>query len=292
MFNPIKKYFRQAKQTRLDETKKNSIRESVLMFIEENPAPIIPRNTLGLFSVKLKPAYITIFSLVLVLVVAGAVSAQAGSALPGDPLYPVKVGVNEKVLQVLAFSDDAKTKLSVQLAETRLQEAEKLVVEGKMTTSTQAEIGSNFNVQADVVSKAIDKLNKTKNYNGAQKVASDFEASLKAHSQVLEKIKEIKDSKASGSNNAEKIRQKVNDEIQKIRDKIKTKTPVDNSGSLCGASENTIVTKVIDGDTIVVEGGFHVRLLGMDADEKGYPCYEPASRRFFSGALLPTGYKI
>jgi len=47
----------------------------------------------------------------------------------------------------------------------------------------------------------------------------------------------------------------------------------------CGADENTIVTKVIDGDTIVVEGGWHVRLLGMDADEKGYLCYEPAKNR-------------
>jgi micrococcal nuclease len=44
-------------------------------------------------------------------------------------------------------------------------------------------------------------------------------------------------------------------------------------------SENKIVTKVIDGDTVVVEGGYHVRLLGMDADEKGYPCYEPAKKR-------------
>ena len=47
----------------------------------------------------------------------------------------------------------------------------------------------------------------------------------------------------------------------------------------CEASENTIVTKVIDGDTVVVEGGWHVRLLGMDADEKGYPCYDAAKTR-------------
>ncbi len=51
------------------------------------------------------------------------------------------------------------------------------------------------------------------------------------------------------------------------------------STAACGASDNTIVTKVIDGDTVVVEGGFHVRLLGMDADEKGYPCYDPAKTR-------------
>lgn len=49
--------------------------------------------------------------------------------------------------------------------------------------------------------------------------------------------------------------------------------------SACGASNNTVVTKVIDGDTVVVEGGYHVRLLGMDADEKNYPCYDSAKTR-------------
>jgi len=51
------------------------------------------------------------------------------------------------------------------------------------------------------------------------------------------------------------------------------------NSTTCGASGNTIVTKVIDGDTVVVEGGYHVRLLGMDADEKSYPCYLPAKTR-------------
>jgi micrococcal nuclease len=47
----------------------------------------------------------------------------------------------------------------------------------------------------------------------------------------------------------------------------------------CGASDSTIVTKVIDGDTVVVEGGYHIRLLGMYADETGYPCFNPAKIR-------------
>ncbi|MFH1631057.1 MAG: thermonuclease family protein [Candidatus Aenigmatarchaeota archaeon] len=40
-----------------------------------------------------------------------------------------------------------------------------------------------------------------------------------------------------------------------------------------------IVTKIIDGDTVIVEGGYTIRLLGMDSDEKGYPCYETAKER-------------
>ncbi len=47
----------------------------------------------------------------------------------------------------------------------------------------------------------------------------------------------------------------------------------------CGAENETLVTKVIDGDTVVVKGGEHVRLLGIDADEKDYPCYKPAKTR-------------
>jgi len=43
--------------------------------------------------------------------------------------------------------------------------------------------------------------------------------------------------------------------------------------------EKKFVTKVIDGDTVIIEGGEHVRLLGMDTDERGYPCYNPAKKR-------------
>lgn len=42
--------------------------------------------------------------------------------------------------------------------------------------------------------------------------------------------------------------------------------------------ERAFVSKVIDGDTIIIDGE-SVRLLGMDADERGYPCYNEAKKR-------------
>jgi micrococcal nuclease len=61
-------------------------------------------------------------------------------------------------------------------------------------------------------------------------------------------------------------------------------TPVQDQDMVSGTGtaplgKETIVTKVIDGDTVIVSGGDHVRLLGMDADEKGYPCYDAARLR-------------
>lgn len=43
--------------------------------------------------------------------------------------------------------------------------------------------------------------------------------------------------------------------------------------------EERVVTRVIDGDTIVVEGGERVRLLGIDSQEQGEPCYDDAKQR-------------
>jgi len=61
--------------------------------------------------------------------------------------------------------------------------------------------------------------------------------------------------------------------------------------SECLASSQTIVTKIIDGDTIIVEGGYHIRLLGIDSDERGYPCYESAKIRL-EGLVLNKKIKL
>ena len=44
-------------------------------------------------------------------------------------------------------------------------------------------------------------------------------------------------------------------------------------------TEERIVTKIIDGDTVIVSGGENVRLLGIDCDERGRECYTIAKNR-------------
>lgn len=45
-----------------------------------------------------------------------------------------------------------------------------------------------------------------------------------------------------------------------------------------GPLELKMVTKVIDGDTVIADGE-SVRLLGIDTDERGGPCYKEAKER-------------
>lgn len=51
-----------------------------------------------------------------------------------------------------------------------------------------------------------------------------------------------------------------------------------------------VVTKVIDGDTVIIQGGESVRLLGIDSDERGHPCYAPAKKRLEELVLGKTVY--
>ena len=52
---------------------------------------------------------------------------------------------------------------------------------------------------------------------------------------------------------------------------------LDGTGNVISVdkSEKVFVSKIIDGDTIVADGE-HIRLLGIDADERGYDCYNEA----------------
>ena len=54
-------------------------------------------------------------------------------------------------------------------------------------------------------------------------------------------------------------------------------------------SSGTKVIKVIDGDSIVIEGGYHVRYIGIDAPEKGEPYFLEATqlnRRLVEGKKI------
>jgi micrococcal nuclease len=55
--------------------------------------------------------------------------------------------------------------------------------------------------------------------------------------------------------------------------------PSDTGSIVPAGPEAVLVTRVIDGDTIEVAGGKIVRLLGIDADEKGDRCYQTAKTR-------------
>src|SRR3989344_3681106 len=127
---------------------------------------------------------------VLIVLVGGGTSYAAESALPGDSLYAVKIGINEKIASTLAVSPEAHVHFAAQLADRRLQEAERLAADGRLSSREGVEVESNLNAATANFDIHIAAL-ATSSQSGAAiaaNVQSELEANFSAHAQVLAAI--------------------------------------------------------------------------------------------------------
>lgn len=203
----------------LKKEEKESVRLNLIAFMHENPAinskPTHDgyqylANWASLFrSKRIVLRYVLAMSCTVLLLGVSGISFAANGSLPGDLLYPVKVGVNEKVLSFLLLSGEAKAKYDVHLAKLRLEEGEKAAVGKKLNDQTRSKIESLFNEHID---------NAKKHLSGAKdhaelsaKINSDLEASLNAHAQILNQLVN-----RDGDNNAKNV--------QSILSEVQTKT--------------------------------------------------------------------
>lgn len=148
--------------------------------------------------------------LLVFLLAGGSTSFAAQYALPGELLYPVKVGVNEKVGKLLQASPEAKATYEVALVRERLKEATVLSVEGKLDTEMQTELESRFTTQATEAKAHIEKIRKQGDIRTAADITSDLEISLITNSKILGEAGKKSD------DNTRSIRKKVDDELGKV----------------------------------------------------------------------------
>ena len=183
---------------------KNAMREDLKLFMSEHPArlraargqahaPLLVRAFARLESafvhVRFTHMQPTLAALVLVLCVGVGTSYAAEGALPGDPLYGIKININESVHGALAISNTAKAQWNAARAARRLEEAESLAAVGKLTSDVSSEIKTHLEQSTKEFDQSVSAIAET--VNGAPEVAevqSDFEATLTAHAQVLADI--------------------------------------------------------------------------------------------------------
>jgi hypothetical protein len=163
-----------------DEERKQ-LRDSLLAYMDKVPVQPMEESL-----IIQKPSRMgLIMAIAAALLVGGAgISYAAEHSLPGDALYPVKVGVNEKVKGFFAFSDEKQASFEATLVAERLEEAEKLHAEARLDASTQETLRVHFNNHKEAYET---KLNSVKNTNAdaASKIDASFKSSLKAHATIL-----------------------------------------------------------------------------------------------------------
>ncbi len=129
------------------------------------------------------------FALALVLMVGMGTSYAAGAALPGDPLYAIKVGFTEPVQGVLAVSPVSQAQWNTELISRRLEEAATLAAKGSLNDAARSQIEQQISVRSIGVEQNLEKVRKTGGGDvAAVALESDLEASLVGHAHVLSSL--------------------------------------------------------------------------------------------------------
>jgi hypothetical protein len=119
------------------------------------------------------------------LLVSGGTSFAAGSALPGDTLYPVKVGVNEEVRSMFAFGAEAEARLQAALVAERLEEAKMLAAEGELNADASANLQSRIEAHAERARAEAVKLDAQGDANTATEVRTSLVNTLEAYATII-----------------------------------------------------------------------------------------------------------
>lgn len=183
---------------KLTHHEREMIRSELQTYMRAHPAkaPFLLRAldvvTFTMRASVLRPRFqFAALSLFLVFALGAGTSYAAEGALPGNPLYAVKIHVNEQIEGAFAVSPQAKAQWNAQLAARRLQEAEELASQNKLNAAASATLAAGLNEATNNFDTSVAALaSSTADVATATDLQSSMEATLAVHAQVLTEIAE------------------------------------------------------------------------------------------------------
>ncbi len=190
-FNDI---FKGIKRQSLTDSERAAMRNNLSFYMSEHAprAPFSVRmsdalaryasafDTSSLSHMRLAPAALSLF-----LIVGVGTTYAAEQALPGEALYGVKIHINESVLGSFAISHAAQADWNTELVTRRLEEAETLFAEDRLTPVARSQIESQIILTGAKFDESVSELAKTEGETAVAAAQSNLEASLSGHVQVL-----------------------------------------------------------------------------------------------------------
>ncbi|HRH30974.1 MAG TPA: hypothetical protein PK886_02845 [Candidatus Paceibacterota bacterium] len=163
-----------ASKIKLSNNEQEEIKANLLRQVFARSSMHTQRPTVSPFSMWLK---FVPTALITILFVGGGVSFAAKDTLPGDLLYPFKLGVTEKVQGLLLVSTKEQAKFEIILVERRTEEAIKLVHTGKLDDKKNATLTEAIEKHTESINSKVEEL-KTTDKTAAKDVAGSLAASL------------------------------------------------------------------------------------------------------------------
>jgi hypothetical protein len=188
MNNFLNNLKKEAQHIRLSKQEKAVMRAQI--FGLEAPIAAATSSPYVMFSFSLRS--MVALSLVFVVLAGSGTVYAAQGAVPGDVLYTVKVSITEPVREALAFSDEAKIEFHIEVAEERLEEAEALASEGRLTAAVVAELETSLESHVQEVEVLALKIEE-EHPDTAAEVGAELDASLSTHGSILASLGEDSD---------------------------------------------------------------------------------------------------
>lgn len=205
---PFLQLMREARQLRLSTPEKNRIKRNLIFIMQgqKNGKSFAIFSGYSFKSWIVRPIPLVLAGLI---ILGTGTSWAAYNSLPGDSLYSYKIGVNERVMDALAISQEAKMKRDLYVAEERLREAEKLATRSQLNDELRSDIEKSFNKRADRIES---RLNAQTHPEFENVLA--FKALLKGHQYILSEI----DADENGSDsNAMALAMDLKTRAQKVK---------------------------------------------------------------------------
>lgn len=189
----LNKIFEYFKHIRMRPDEEQSVRASLVRFMDEHPV----RRPYRAFKRTSRSLARPVIAGILIAAFGGATIAYAAEqALPGDILYSVKINVNENARRLLAFSPEEDARVEITLADRRLAEVEELVIRGRLTPQAEASVALGFEAHALRAQGIIKSISEDEaRISLAAQIQTELESKFGAHESTLVKIK-IKHAKA------------------------------------------------------------------------------------------------
>jgi hypothetical protein len=188
--DPIEQ-LKDAQDIRFDSGASLRIRERLMAHMREHPMRIpSPYHRFSMHSPFLSHLRMPAIALVLIIGVGSATTFAAADALPGDTLYPVKVGVIEPARVLFAATPTDKAAVNVSIALTRVHEAEQLALKDRLTDAQGAEVETDFDTSLSNAKATLAVLSE-KDPVAAASLESSLDISLDAHEAVLDTLSSV-----------------------------------------------------------------------------------------------------
>ncbi|MES3031717.1 MAG: hypothetical protein V4699_00535 [Patescibacteria group bacterium] len=210
-------------QVKMTATEKGDMLAKVLAVLSQpGNASGQPKKIISPFVFMGFARYASFLSLLLIFF--GGITLASGHSLPGDILYPMKVKIIEPLQGAFKFSLEAEVAFQGSLATKRLIEAEELINKKKFDSQKQDELGELLKEHTGAFERGIAELDadESVNENVKDELVTDFEASLNAHSKILDLLHSEENLKSGNneiSENAKASAQREGDKLRNSKDK-------------------------------------------------------------------------